>query len=184
MDVWSFSEEEGGGHFRSQKGGWGDKVRFEKLRKFSPNCFDSKLTWLTHLLSFASLFLSHCPTKSGKRGSKRLVWQCGEIALYNQVLNWKNAAFSQIYQADLAFWLFIFTLNRAKTWFNSIFNSKLNNKYSFNKLFIQIGNKITAWQNSEKQVKGVRSVLFYSFNNSFNSTAKIFIQQKIWLFIQ
>ena len=40
------------------------------------------------------------------------------------------------------FWLFIFTLNRAKKWFNSIFNSKLNRKYSFNKLFIQylVGN--------------------------------------------
>ena len=30
------------------------------------------------------------------------------------------------------FWLFIFKLNRAKKWFNSIFNSKLNQKYSFN----------------------------------------------------
>ena len=35
------------------------------------------------------------------------------------------------------FWLFIFTLNRAKKWFNSIFNSKLNRRYSFNELFIQ-----------------------------------------------
>ena len=43
---------------------------------------------------------------------------------------------------DDTFWLFIFTLNRAKKWFNSIFNSKLNRKYSFNKLFIQylVGN--------------------------------------------
>ena len=35
------------------------------------------------------------------------------------------------------FWLFIFTLNWAKKWFNSIFNSKLNRRYSFNELFIQ-----------------------------------------------
>ena len=32
------------------------------------------------------------------------------------------------------FWLFIFTLNRAKKWFNSIFNSKLNQEYSVNKI--------------------------------------------------
>ena len=31
------------------------------------------------------------------------------------------------------FWLFIFTLNRAKKWFNSIFNSKLNRRYSSGK---------------------------------------------------
>ena len=31
----------------------------------------------------------------------------------------------------------IFTLNRAEKWFNSIFNSKLNRKYSVKKLFIQ-----------------------------------------------
>ena len=31
------------------------------------------------------------------------------------------------------FWLLIFTLNRAKKWFNSIFNLKLNRKYLFNK---------------------------------------------------
>ena len=39
---------------------------------------------------------------------------------------------------DYKFWLFIFTLNRAQ----KLFNSKLNRKYSFNKLFIQylVGN--------------------------------------------
>ena len=50
------------------------------------------------------------------------------------------------------FWLFIFTLNRAKKWFNS----KLNRKYLFNKLFIQIGKKITDRENSEKQAKGAK----------------------------
>ena len=39
------------------------------------------------------------------------------------------------------FWLFIFTLNRAKKWFNSIFNSKLIRKYSFNKIIHSILNK-------------------------------------------
>ena len=37
------------------------------------------------------------------------------------------------------FWIFIFTLNRAKKWFHSIFYSKLNQEYSFKKLLIQIG---------------------------------------------
>ena len=32
------------------------------------------------------------------------------------------------------FWIFIFSLNRAKKWFNSIFHSKLNPKYSFKKI--------------------------------------------------
>ena len=38
------------------------------------------------------------------------------------------------------FWKFIFSLNRAKKWFNSKYNSKQNPKYSFKKIFIQ--NKI------------------------------------------
>ena len=109
------------------------------------------------------------------------------------------------------FWLFIFTLNRAKKWFNSIFNSKLNQKYSFKKLFIQIGkihsknysiqnwikNIHSNWKNNlslRKQWKTCKmgrfflkmlflfiflwiSHFFYSFKNSFNSTAKIFIQR-------
>ena len=32
------------------------------------------------------------------------------------------------------FWIFIFSLNRAEKWFNSIFHSKLNPKYSFKKI--------------------------------------------------
>ena len=100
------------------------------------------------------------------------------------------------------FWLFIFTLNRAKKWFNS----KLNKKYSFKKfknyskiiqfkkfkkLFIKIGKIIPAWENSENMQNGPFfsskrtcysfflwiSHFFYSFKNSFNSTAKIFIQR-------
>ena len=94
------------------------------------------------------------------------------------------------------FWLFIFTLNRAKKWFNSIFNSKLNQEYSFNKIIHSNWKKIKAWENSEKLWKkhakwGVFyskrtfysfflwiSHFFDSFKNSFNSTAKIFIQKK------
>ena len=48
------------------------------------------------------------------------------------------------------FWLFIFTLNRAKKWFDSIFNSKLNQKYSFKKLFNSKNSKIIQkWFNSK-----------------------------------
>ena len=93
------------------------------------------------------------------------------------------------------FWLFIFTLNRAKKWFKSIFNSKLNQVYSFNRIIHSNWKKIKAWQNSEKLWKkhakwGVFyskrtfysfflwiSHFFDSFKNSFNSTAKIFIQR-------
>ena len=60
------------------------------------------------------------------------------------------------------FWLFIFTLNRAKKWFNSIFNSKLNRRYSFNELFIQYS---------------VRNI--DSMNYSFNIQSEISIQNFI-----
>ena len=55
------------------------------------------------------------------------------------------------------FWLFIFTLNRAKNWFNSIFNSKLNQKYSFKKLFIQIGKINSKNYSIQNWIKNIHS---------------------------
>ena len=55
------------------------------------------------------------------------------------------------------FWLFIFTLNRAKKWFNSIFNSKLNQKYSFKKLFIQIGKINSKNYSIQNWIKNIHS---------------------------
>ena len=89
------------------------------------------------------------------------------------------------------FWLFIFTLNRAKTWFNSIFNSKLNQEYSFNKIIHSNWKTKHSLRKQWKTGKRVRSVqkihfysfflwkahFFYSFSNSFYCTAKIFIQR-------
>jgi len=110
--------------------------------------------------------------------------------------------------ADI-FWLFIFTLNRAKKWFNSIFNSKLNREYSFNKIIHSklnqkysfneiIHSNLKTNHSLRKQWKTVKNrqkgpvlskkgtfhsfflwiaQFFDSFNNSFNCTAKIFIQR-------
>ena len=80
----------------------------------------------------------------------------------------------------------IYSLKKTK-----IIHSKLNKKYSFKQLFIQIGKIISAWENSEKHAKWAVfsskrtfysfflwiSHFFDSFKNSFNSTAKIFIQR-------
>ena len=63
---------------------------------------------------------------------------------------------SSIGVAD-TFWLFIFMLNRAKYWFNSIFNSKLNQKYSFKKLFIQIGKINSKNYSIQNWIKNIHS---------------------------
>ena len=55
------------------------------------------------------------------------------------------------------FWLFIFTLNRAKNRFNSIFNSKLNQKYSFKTLFIQIGKINSKNYSIQNWIKNIHS---------------------------
>ena len=69
--------------------------------------------------------------------------------------------------------------------------SKIIQFKKFKKLFIQIGKIIPAWENSENMQNGPFfsskrtcysfflwiSHFFYSFKNSFNSTAKIFIQR-------
>ena len=98
------------------------------------------------------------------------------------------------------FWLFIFTLNRAKNWFNS----KLNREYSFNKIIhskldqkysFKLENKSQLEKTVKNRQKGPvlsKKRRFYSFflwiahffdsfNNWFNCTAKIFIQ-KIYSF--
>ena len=84
---------------------------------------------------------------------------------FQRILKPENGEFSEISPhvgVDDTFWLFIFTLNRAKKWFNSIFNSKLNRRYSFNELFIQYS---------------VRNI--DSMNYSFNIQSEISIQNFI-----
>ena len=76
---------------------------------------------------------------------------CGFIFAISMVCSFKNSSRGKkrshcplvggVGVAD-TFWLFIFTLNRAEKWFNSIFNSKLNQKYSFKKLFNSKNSKI------------------------------------------
>ena len=51
------------------------------------------------------------------------------------------------------FWLFIFTLNRAKKWFNSKNYSIQNWTKIFIQRIIQIGKIISAWKNREKHAK-------------------------------
>ena len=57
------------------------------------------------------------------------------------------------------FWLFIFTLNQAKKWFNSIFNSKSHREYSFNKIIHSNWKTNNSLRKQRKQAKGARSVL-------------------------
>ena len=110
-----------------------------------------------------------------------------------------TASSSQLGGTGDRFWLFIFTLNRAKKWFNSKNYSIQNWTKIFIQRIIQIGKIISAWKNREKHAKWAvfsskwavfsPKCTFYSFflwilhffdsfKISFNSTAKIFIQKK------
>ena len=102
--------------------------------------------------------------------TSRLVVSCFDIRcnilVFIRLCLWKSPIQVKVKKIPLTvevytdtFWIFIFTLNRAEKWFNSIFNSKLNQKYSFNKLFIQIGGKNHNLRKQWKQAKGARFVL-------------------------
>ena len=73
-----------------------------------------------------------------------------EVFVQNSHVDWDVGV------AD-TFWLFIFTLNRAKNRFNSIFNSKLNQTYSFKKLFIQIGKINSKNYSIQNWIKNIHS---------------------------
>ena len=72
------------------------------------------------------------------RSSRRADNICRRIlifSVYREVLKQSNLVLLKErgvgVGVDDMFWLFIFTLNQAKSLFNSIFNSKLDQKYSF-----------------------------------------------------
>ena len=122
----------------------------------------------------------------------------------------RHASVSSIGAGD-RFWLFIFTLNRAKKWFNSKNYSIQNWTKIFIQRIIQIGKIISAWKKQGKTCKMGRfflkmgsffpqNALFIHFSYEFctflihskfhsivqqkYSLKKIFIQKNIWLFIQ
>ena len=67
------------------------------------------------------------------------------------------------------FWLLIFTLNWAKKWFNSIFNSKLNLEYSFNKIIHSNWRKNQSLRKQWKTVKKNKQIYgaFFTQNALF-----------------
>ena len=125
--------------------------------------------------------------------TSRLVVSCFDIRcnilVFIRLCLWKSPIQVKVKKIPLTvevytdtFWIFIFTLNRAEKWFNSIFNSKLNQKYSFKKI-IHSNWKTNhslrkQCKNSEKYAKGARFVQKRHFIFIFlmNSARIFFIQ--------
>ena len=104
--------------------------------------------WITSFRHIGSIWICKLHTIEfiWRRGFRCWIFRLWtEHIVNNSGFNWEQKTKWQseplLGVAD-TFWLFIFSLNRAKKWFNSIFNSNLNQKYSFKKLFNSKNSKI------------------------------------------